>query len=337
MASSPSGPSTSDLANRSRIINRIERDAGVPRLANILSDRLAPTDLQSLLLKVYARRAKKRDPKALVDDHISNRFTRPSASDPVRLLEWDRVAFSTLPRVFQVVELAPVCPLGTASVLSPISQDWTVSTIRNTEVVSDSTNVLAIECSVRRREQKNFSSGQATSVHLATSHRLLRGQKISLTPSAQQHFRLFSLCSAGRDTGNLQFETETVRVHIGFYLAALKKFLGSKTPLRVAVTDFGSEAPRSVVQSDVVDKLQSSSKGVRIGFDQDRKQGRGYYGELCFKIFATLSTDKEQELVDGGDVNWTRKLLNNAKERLVISGCGSERLCELFGATGSRQ
>jgi|SRR5207253_473778 len=161
MASSPAGPSTSDLASRSRITNRIERDAGVPRLVDILSDRLAPTDLQSLLLEVYSRRAKKRDPKALLDDHVSNRFTRPSASDPARLLEWDRVALSTLLGVFQAVELSPVCPLGTGSVLSPISQDWTVSTIRNTEIVADSTNVLAIECAVRRREQKNFSTGQA--------------------------------------------------------------------------------------------------------------------------------------------------------------------------------
>ena len=80
-------PSTSDLATRSRIINRIEKDAGVPRLVDILSDRLAPTDLQSLLLEVYARRTRKRDPKALLDDHIANRFTRPSASDPARFLE----------------------------------------------------------------------------------------------------------------------------------------------------------------------------------------------------------------------------------------------------------
>src|SRR5207253_862455 len=159
MASSPAWPSTSDLASRSRIINRIERDAEVPHLAYILSDRLAPTDLQSLLVEVYARRAKKRDPKALLDDHVSNRFTRPSASDPARFLEWDHVALSTLPRVFQAVELSPVCPLGTGSVLSRISQDWTVSTIRNTEIVADSTNVLAIECAVRRREQKNFSTG----------------------------------------------------------------------------------------------------------------------------------------------------------------------------------
>ncbi len=59
--------------------------------------------------------------------------------------------------------------------------------------------------------------------------------------------------------------------------------------------------------------------------------------QLCFKIFASPSPSREHELVDGGDVNWTQKLLNNAKERLVISGCGSERLCELFGAAGSRQ
>src|SRR2546428_8449458 len=330
MPSSPAGPSTSDLATRSRIINRIEKDAGVPGLVDILSDRLAPTDLQSLLLEVYARRAKKRDPKALLDDHVSNRFTRPSASDPARLLEWDRVAFSTLPRVFQAVELSPVCPLGTGSVLSPISQDWTVSTIRNTEVVADSTNVLAIECAVRRREQKNFSSGQAASIHLAASHRLLRGQKISLGPSVRQHFRLFTLCSAGRDPGNLRFETETVCLHVGFFLTALKKFLGSKIPLRVAISDFGSEAPRSAVQSGVVDELQSSYKGVKIAFDPDRKQGRGYYGEVCFKVFASPPSGREQELVDGGDVNWTQKLLNNAKERLVISGLGSETLCGIF-------
>lgn len=333
MTSSQAGSPTSDPAKRSRIIERIEKEAGVPHLADILTDRIAPTDMQSLLLEVYRRRAKNRHPKVVLEDHISNRFTHPSTSHPTRLLQWDRIAFSQLPKIFQPLELSPVCPLGTVSALSPISQDWTVSTIRNTEVVADSTNVLAIECAVRRREQKNSSTGHAASVHLAASHRLLRGQKVSIGPSVRQHFRLFSLCSAGRDPGNLQFETETVYLQIGFFLTALKKFLGSKIPLQVTVSDFGSEAPRSAVQSGVVDKLQSRYKSVRIGLDQDRKQGRGYYTELCFKIFATPSTGREHELVDGGDVNWTQKLLNNAKERLVISGCGSERLCELFQPT----
>ena len=90
-----------------------------------------------------------------------------------------------------------------------------------------------------------------------------------------------------------------------------------------------------MVRSEVVEKLQSAHKEVRIGMDQDRKQGRGYYGQLCFKIFATPQKGREQELVDGGDVNWTQKLLNNAKEHLIISGCGSERLCELFDPAAS--
>src|SRR5260370_33263232 len=189
MAASPAGTSTHDVSTRSRIIERIERDSGVPHLADILSDRIAPTDLQSLLLEVYARRAKKRNPRALLDDHVSNRFTRPSTSNPNRLLEWDQIAFSKLPKLFRRVELSPVCPLGTASALSPISQDWIVSTSRNSEVVADSTNVLALECSVRRREQKNRSTDNAPSVNLAASHRLLRGQKISPRPADLEHFR----------------------------------------------------------------------------------------------------------------------------------------------------
>jgi hypothetical protein len=190
--------------------------------------------------------------------------------------------------------------------------------------------VLALECAVRRREQRDFSSGKAPSIHLASSHRLLRGQKFGVGPGTRQHFRVFTLCSAGRDSGNLRFETQTVGLHIGFYLEALRGFLGTKPALRVAVSDFESKDARPAVRSEIVEKLQSAHKKVRIGIDQDRKQGRGYYGKLCFKIFATPSKGREHELVDGGDVNWTQKLLNNAKERLIISGCGSERLCELF-------
>src|SRR5437870_12210010 len=193
MTDSPAGSSSPNTVERSRIIERIERNAAVPNLTDVLGDRLAPTDMQSLLLEVYGRRAKKRNPKELIKDHISNRFARPSTASPTRLLEWDHIAFSRLPKVFQPIELSPVCPLGTVSALSPISQDWTVSTIRNTEVVADSTNVLAIECAVRRREQRNFSSGKAASVHLAAGQRLLRSQKFGVGPDAKQHFRIFSL------------------------------------------------------------------------------------------------------------------------------------------------
>ena len=54
------------------------------------------------------------------------------------------------------------------------------------------------------------------------------------------------------------------------------------------------------------------------------------YLDVCFHIHATTPSGQRLELVDGGAVNWTQKLLSNAKERLVISGIGSERLCAEF-------
>ena len=64
--------------------------------------------------------------------------------------------------------------------------------------------------------------------------------------------------------------------------------------------------------------------------DALRTGGRGYYFDLCFHIHATHPSGRRLELVDGGSVDWTQRLLSNAKERLVISGIGSERLCSEF-------
>ena len=66
---------------------------------------------------------------------------------------------------------------------------------------------------------------------------------------------------------------------------------------------------------------------ARCHFDPNRSAGRGYYDRVCFKIFATERSDGELELVDGGPTDWTRRLLSDRKERLVISGLGVERLC----------
>src|SRR5436305_1563893 len=76
------------------------------------------------------------------------RFVRLSAADPRALVELDRLAFSLASPPFEPVELSPVCPLGTNSVVAPVDQNITVATIRNTEVVSDATNVLALECAL---------------------------------------------------------------------------------------------------------------------------------------------------------------------------------------------
>ena len=205
-----------------KILRRIEKEASIPDLAKKM-ERISPTDLQSLLIRVYKRMAERRNPRILLSDYVANRFTQPSGCDPSILVEWDRLAFSHLPRSFHAIELSTVSPLGSVSCLASVSQDWVLTTIRNTEVVSDPTNVLALECAVRRKKLTRSRPADPTRVDLACSHRVLRAQRHQ-DQRALSHFRLFSLCSAGRDAGSMVFETTAITDHVRFYLTSLRVF-----------------------------------------------------------------------------------------------------------------
>ena len=311
-----------------QIVERIEREAGVPGLVSILAERLTPTDLQSILLQVYRLRSHQLQPAAVLSNYETNRFVRPSAIPPTRLLRWEKVAFSQLPPEFEPLALSPLCPLGTNSVVAPVDQNWAIATVRNTEVVSDSTNVLALECAVRRRALLRSNPRSTDYVHLAASHRLLRAQHYK-SPRALVHFDSFVLCSAGRDQGNLQFELGALGLHIRFYLRALLTFLGSGVQLHVSVTDLSQIANR-VLETLLLSPLRSEFKQIECALDEQRTSGRGYYLDLCFHIHITTLAGQRLELVDGGSVDWTQRYLSNAKERLIVSGIGSERLCQEF-------
>lgn len=314
-----------------RIMERIERKAGIPGLVLILAEHLSPTDLQSILLEVYRIRSSRLQPATVLSDYESNRFVQASAVSPISLLRWEQIAFSHLPQEFQPIALSPVCPLGTNSVVAAVDQNWAVTTARNTEVVSDSTNVLALACSLRRRELLRINPKSSDPVHLATSHRLLRAQRYE-SPGLDAHFSSFALCSAGRDQGNMRFELSALGLHIRFYLNALRAFLGPGVPFHLSVADLDANSRVELVETQLLSAIRSEFEDVDCVFDGHRTSGRGYYLDLCFHIHATATSGQRLELVDGGSVNWTQQFLSNAKERLVISGIGSERLCTKFGS-----
>lgn len=316
------------------ILERVVRQSGVADLLDVLSERLAPTDLQSLLIEVYRRRAAQRAPSHLLDQYRRDRFVQPSPTNPRAFLEVDRLAFSLAAPPFEPIELSPVGPLGTTSVLTSVSQNVAVATARNSEVVSDSTNVLALECALRRQARSRVRSGAGDRVRLCASHRLLRAQRF-VGPKQFAHFRAFALGTAGRDEGNERFELDSLVEQLGFYLRFLAagKDVGFPMNLpRIAVTDLTGHLLSERLQRDVLDPLAAGFPEARLGFDPDRASGRGYYEKTCFKVYATDPRGVEHELADGGFTDWTRTLLSDRKERLLISGIGTERICGLFGA-----
>ncbi len=319
-----------------KLLERIERKLGIPGIVKLLAERLSPTDLQSILLEVYRRRAQRQSPADVLSAYEMNRFVKPSAIDVIALLEWEQIAFSQLPPEFEPVVLSPVSPLGSCSGIALVDQNRVLSTVRNTEVVADSTNVLALECAVQRRILLRANPKSKVPVHRAASHRLLRTQDYG-DPQLLAHFSAFALCSAGQDAGNFRFELETLRLHMRFYLRALKTYFGTDVPLRLAVTDFHADDRAVLLREQLLSPIQNEYGDVECAFEPERVSGRGYYVDLCFHIYALSPARQWLELADGGVVNWTQRLLNNAKERCVISGIGSERICSEFRRQDSRE
>src|SRR6185369_14541064 len=145
-----------------------------------------------LLLGVLEERARQRTPASLRQQWERDRFVQPCYVDQRTLNELDGHLLAAA-AAFEAVELSPLAPLGVASAVALASQNKIVSTVRGTEVVSDPTNVLALECAKRLRTDPKAH------VRLATSHRCVRAQPFPKLPGYAAHFRLFCMVSAGRE------------------------------------------------------------------------------------------------------------------------------------------
>ena len=324
---------TSDRTEAERRLDRVLRAAGSPDLLEALTERLTPTDLQTLLLEVYRRRAADVAPSQLLARYESNRFVSPSPADPRDLARLEATIHERLTAhdVTGVV-LAPVGPLGTNSAIATVDQNKVLTTIRNTEVVADATNVLALECAVRRRELLRCDPRSADRVRLGATHRVTRAQVFE-GPATMAHFELLALCTAGRDEGSLRFETAAVAEQIGVHLDVLDRAVDVGcvvSDVCVTVTDLTEGRHRPALWERVVDRLAADHPDVSVGFDDERTHGAGYYVDACFEIRARTPDGIELSMVDGGLTRWTADLLHNAKERLAISGLGLERLLTAF-------
>ena len=279
-------------------LRRIEREAGVPGLAEALA-KLAPTDLQSLLLHVFREQAARRDPRTLLRQYERDASVR--AERPVPALEARAFAAAA---AFEPVALAPVSPLGLNGVLGGIGQNNVASTVRMTEVLADPTAALALEAAVRRRENPGET------VRLCAACRVLRLQPVPPGPGFTQHFALFALVTAGRARPSHGFEIEALREHIAVYRALL-----GAIEHEVRLTD----APERVLAAlaDVVE-------------DPERTRARGYYDGVLLDITATDREGEPVGLADGGRTDWTQRLLSNRKERLFTSGIGLGLLASRF-------
>lgn len=209
----------------SKILERVVAKTTISDIVNILTN-LSGTDLQSLLLEVYRNKAKNLKVKNVVKKAKKSKFVRPSTARQRDLITFDNVAYNNLPDDFKSVELSPVAPFATNSVLGGISQNGVLTTTRNVEVVGDPTSSLSILCAQGRKSLLKLDYQNADRVSMATSHRIIRQQSFKGKKGYTPHFRLFSLATAGRDQGSKIFEKEVAFKHLMYYLWLLNELNG---------------------------------------------------------------------------------------------------------------
>ena len=84
---------------------------------------------------------------------------------------------------------------------------------------------------------------------------------------------------------------------------------------------------RQALSRGVLELLEVRFPDVDLRFDDERQGGRNYYAPACFQVNVRDAQGEVMLLADGGFTDWTQKLLGNRRERLLISGFGTERFC----------
>ncbi|ACQ81537.1 conserved hypothetical protein [Beutenbergia cavernae DSM 12333] len=288
-----------------------------PGTRELLEAGLGAADVRTLLQDVTAARAHATRPADVVARWQQDRFVRPATSDPRRVAALEARLWDLVPDDVAGVELSPVAPLGTAVAVGPVSERRIVTTTRLTEVVSDSTNVLAVEAAARRS-----GAPRGEQVHLAAIHRQLRAQDFG--PGAASHFRLLALVSSARDTGSGRTEAGLLTRHVRVWQTMLGSTIPHRRP-RIEFTVLGDDAVVAERWRDAV--LPAVADGeVPVVEDASRERGRGYYTGVALRLVAD---DGAAEIGDGGLTTWTAQLLGDRKERCLVSCLATERLAEL--------
>ena len=292
----------------------------VGRLGTTVFEQLAAglsgSELQSVLLEVMHRRAAARAPFDLVAQYQRDSFSAPAVVDQRTAVELDAHLLAAAGG-FDAIELSPVAPLGACSVVALTDQKRVRSALRGTEVVSDPTNVLALECAVRLRARTDAPA------HFATCHRVVRAQPVGKGPGFTQHFRLFVLASGGPEEREHHFTVSTVLNHIRTALAALDRLEAHGYAFGARLVDILTTPEREALGARVAEQLGALTRRKVLEHPY-------YSGGLRFQIWVTDRDGATLPLIDGGVFDWLAKLSSNRRAVYVATGVGSQLMALRF-------
>lgn len=345
--------------------------------------------LNPILIDVYNQKAQRVTPNKLLTAYENNLdFFGPSSFSQKELHAFKDNFYAILPEKFETLQLSPIGPFGTCAAITKLSQDMRLTTIKNSELISDSTTILALEASSRRKKYMKNDETRYKEVNLSTFHRILRMQHFDKTKGYMQHFDILSMLTAGKVKGKNNYVAEKIYEHIKIWINFIKKLNENgyffkdilisfshvelmetlleyykisrkeindnslvenfdffdkydiKIPKKITtimeideiLESFNKNLKNRIVKFEqlIMNKLKSEYPDILINYELTRKLGLGYFSGMCFHIYAKNSKEEEIQLIDGGEINWTKQLLSDNKELAVASSFGAELIQKKF-------
>lgn len=282
----------------------------------------SPSETRGELLGLVRRQADSRRPVDLLAQYRRDGFVMPSMLDQRMANTLDGLGLEAA-EGFEAVLLSPVAPLGTNSVVAPTSQDRTLSTTRGSEVVSDPTNVLALECAAR------LLAAPQPVVRLATVHQTLRAQSVTNPDGARsQHFRLLALAEAGAGLPDDGFEVQAVARQLRAYDRLFDLCAGTmpvQFPGRRAIIRVDERG--QALAERIAARLAEAVPHVELTTEPLESK---YYAGLRVGFGATGRSGEFVEIADLGRFDWVAQLTSDRRNRFVASGFGIQLVPLLF-------
>jgi hypothetical protein len=289
----------------------------MPRDHHVLGHELGdapPSETTPTLLALARRQAARRRPADLLAQWERDAYVAPSILDGRTMHALDGLALDAA-EGFEALVLSPVAPLGSCSVIAPTSQDRTLSANRGTEVVSDPTNVLALECARRLRVDPT------TTQRLCTLHQVVRCQPFLPGKGFSRHFRLLAMAEAGPARGEDGFEVEAFAgaIAVFVWLCDRAAALGYHVPERELVLRVAEG--HHALANRIAARLEPT--GLPI---QREPLDSPYYDGVRMLFNVHMAQGETIPLGDVGRFDWVARLTANRRMRMVAAGFGVQLL-----------
>jgi hypothetical protein len=298
-----------------KILERI----GQPDLLEQLKS-LPGTDLNSLLLEVFRQRTAEYSPSRLLQHYQRSRLVKP-ADLPVLALKQMEVDVLKMfdEHFFEPIELSPVAVLGSCSTVAPADQNKVLSALRGTEVLADATNAMALHVSDLKKTKAWMPRTPDEKIRFSTIQRHVRTQSVTVN-GFTPHFKIGCLVTSGLDTGNFLFEKQSLLEHMRVMKRLFENYY------RVEVTRFrlvcrNGYPDAFLLANEIKAYVQQVDSGIKLEVVRHPDKENEYYKGIQYKVDINVN-GRSFEIADGGFVDWTQQLLQNKKERFLITGFG---------------